>query len=266
MPNITDTPPSSVATELGKLSSALDKVVPPKLSGHNLSNGTWNIRALNKLTPKWRSEVGDSPIRDLSNLLCIAEIVRRFDVVAIQEVRKSGEAFLALMSVLGNGWGYLVTDVTRGTEGNSERLAFVFDRARFGHRGWRANSSLMPQTRPESARTRWIGSSPGHHVGQLHRRQRAVHAGHVCDLVQMERLARVFAPGRAAETLPFTGLHQANIVRVAREGGSSMNERSRPSLRAGGHMAAQHPPPGPPTGQPPPPSTPASPKPPKPRA
>lgn len=37
---------------------------------------------------------GDSPIRDLSNLLCIAEVVRRFDVIAVQEVRRSAQAFV----------------------------------------------------------------------------------------------------------------------------------------------------------------------------
>jgi endonuclease/exonuclease/phosphatase family metal-dependent hydrolase len=73
---------------------------------------------------------GDSPIRDLSNLLCIAEVVRRFDVIAVQEVRRSARAFLAMMQVLGNDWAFLVTDVNRGRPGNNERLAFVFDRQR----------------------------------------------------------------------------------------------------------------------------------------
>ena len=49
--------------------------------------GTWNIRALGGLTEKWRSEEDDEPIRDLFDVRCIAEIVSRFDVVAIQEVR-----------------------------------------------------------------------------------------------------------------------------------------------------------------------------------
>lgn len=62
---------------------------------------------------------GDSPIRDLSNLLCIVEVVRRFDVIAVQEVRRSAQAFLAMLQVLGEGWAFLVTDVTRGRQGNS---------------------------------------------------------------------------------------------------------------------------------------------------
>jgi hypothetical protein len=55
------------------------------------------------MTPKWRSVPGDSPIRDLSNLLCIAELIHRFDVAAIQEVRASARALLAIMQVLGDG-------------------------------------------------------------------------------------------------------------------------------------------------------------------
>jgi endonuclease/exonuclease/phosphatase family metal-dependent hydrolase len=83
-----------------------------------------------RFTSKWRSEQGDSPIRDRSNVLCIAEIVKRFDVVAIQEVRRSGTAFLAMLEELGENWAFMVTDVTEGDAGNDERLAFVFDTTR----------------------------------------------------------------------------------------------------------------------------------------
>jgi hypothetical protein len=62
-----------------------------------------------------------SPIRDLSNVLVIAEIVRRFDVVAVHEVRRSAQAFLTMMTALGPNWAYLVTDVTDGRAGNNER-------------------------------------------------------------------------------------------------------------------------------------------------
>ncbi|MGH9893988.1 MAG: endonuclease/exonuclease/phosphatase family protein [bacterium] len=116
--------------EHADLSAALDRVIPSKGRRRNMLIGTWNVRGLDRVTPKWRSQSGDSPIRDLSNILCIAEVVRRFDVVAVQEVRQSAQAFLAMMQALGDGWAFLVTDVTRGTAGNYERLAFVFDRRR----------------------------------------------------------------------------------------------------------------------------------------
>lgn len=129
MPTITDARPDDVIAEIGKLQTALDAAVPAK-TADNLLIGTWNVRAFERMSAVWRSGPGASPIRDLSNVACIAEIARRFDVVAVQEVRKSAQAFLAMMQVLGPGWGYLVTDVTQGNAGNNERLAFAFDTTR----------------------------------------------------------------------------------------------------------------------------------------
>lgn len=129
MPDILDQPPAEVRDQIAALSTGLDQVVPPKQAG-NVLVGTWNIRGFDRVTTKWRSVSGDSPIRDLSNVLSIAEIIRRFDVMAVQEVRRTAQGFLAMMRALGEDWGYLVTDVTRGAAGNSERLTFVFDRTR----------------------------------------------------------------------------------------------------------------------------------------
>ncbi|MGH2654227.1 MAG: endonuclease/exonuclease/phosphatase family protein [Actinomycetota bacterium] len=129
-PEITDQPPPDVRDQIAALSADLDRVVPAKEPDRNLLVATWNVRGFDRINRTWRSSTGDSPIRDLSNILCIAEILRRFDVVAIQEVRRSAEGFLAMMQLLGESWSYLVTDVTRGAAGNSERLAFVFNRER----------------------------------------------------------------------------------------------------------------------------------------
>jgi endonuclease/exonuclease/phosphatase family metal-dependent hydrolase len=126
---ITSPPPADVVDELSLVRAALGHVVPAKSPG-NLLVGTWNIRDFDRMSPTWRSATGESPIRDLSNVLCIAEIVRSFDVVAIQEVRQRAEGFLAMVQALGPGWAYLVTDVTRGPSGNNERLAFLFDTRR----------------------------------------------------------------------------------------------------------------------------------------
>jgi exonuclease III len=123
------TPPTDVTDELTALSAALDRVVPAK-TADNLLVGTWNVRAFDRVTPKWRSITGDSPIRDHSNVACIAEIVSRFDVIAIQEVRRSAAAFIAMLEVLGPEWAFLVTDVTEGAAGNNERLTFVYDTRR----------------------------------------------------------------------------------------------------------------------------------------
>jgi hypothetical protein len=76
------TPPTDVTDELTALAVALDRVVPAK-TVDNLLIGTWNVRAFDRVNPKWRSATGEPPIRDHSNVACTAEIVSRFDVIAI---------------------------------------------------------------------------------------------------------------------------------------------------------------------------------------
>ncbi|WP_369265180.1 endonuclease/exonuclease/phosphatase family protein [Streptomyces sp. R35] len=57
-------------------------------------------------------------------------MIRRFDVVAVQEVRGNLRALRYLLKVLGEDWGFILTDVTLGRDGNNERLAFLFDTRR----------------------------------------------------------------------------------------------------------------------------------------
>src|SRR3954453_9736341 len=122
-------PPAEGTAELAALTAALARAVPAK-SATNLLVGTWNIRAFDRYTPTWRSAAGDSPIRDRSNVFAISEIVSRFDVVAIQELRRSATAFLTMLERLGPDWAFLTSDVTEGDLGNNERLAFVYDTRR----------------------------------------------------------------------------------------------------------------------------------------
>ncbi|HZA24386.1 MAG TPA: endonuclease, partial [Dehalococcoidia bacterium] len=86
MPAITDIPPPDILAELGTLRQALDQAVPAKVLDCNLLIATWNIRAFGDLTEKWVAGDNDNPKRDLHSLICIAEIVSRFDVIALQEV------------------------------------------------------------------------------------------------------------------------------------------------------------------------------------
>ena len=81
-PVVTEPPPEEVAADLERLRSALDESVPAKALDRNLLVATWNVRAFGDLTEKWVSSEEDTPKRDLHSLLCIAEIVSRFDVVA----------------------------------------------------------------------------------------------------------------------------------------------------------------------------------------
>src|ERR1041385_3665362 len=127
MPAITDTPPEDVQAELRLLSAALDQAIPRKTLDYNLLIGTWNLRAFGDLTEKWASDEHDSPQRNLHALRCIAEIVSRFDVVALQEVRDNIKALRHMLKVLGSDWGMILTDVNQGDAGNDERMAYLFD-------------------------------------------------------------------------------------------------------------------------------------------
>jgi hypothetical protein len=127
---ITDPPPMEVSADLARLRSALDEGVPAKALDRNLLIATWNVRAFGDLTEEWESSEEDTPKRDLHSLLSIAEIVSRFDVVALQEARENLKALRHLVKVLGPNWGLSLTDVTEGAPGNGERMAFLFDTRR----------------------------------------------------------------------------------------------------------------------------------------
>ena len=129
-PAVLDDPPADVATALEKLRDGLDQVVPEKALDRNLLIATWNLRAFGGLTEAWRSGEHDSPKRDLADIRAIAEVLSRFDVIAVQEVRGDLKALRHTLKVLGPDWGLILTDVTRGHAGNDERLAFLYDTRR----------------------------------------------------------------------------------------------------------------------------------------
>ena len=76
------------------------------------------------------SKEGDSPRRDLHSVHCIAEILRRFDVIAIQEVKSNIRALRDTLKILGDEWSMILTDVNQGSAGNGERMAYLFDTRR----------------------------------------------------------------------------------------------------------------------------------------
>lgn len=123
--------PKAVKSEMLDLRGKLDSIVPPKRDGvRNLLVATWNLKAFSSLTDRWTAEAHHSPKRDWRALWAITEIVSRFDVIALQEVKGNLRALRTMLKTLGRDWQFLMTDVTRGTAGNLERLAFLFDARR----------------------------------------------------------------------------------------------------------------------------------------
>lgn len=161
----------ALQVELETLRSELDRQVPAKRAvGRNLLVATWNIRAFGGLTESWRSRDEDSPKRNWRGLTYIAEIVSRFDVIALQEVRGDFKALRVLMKTLGPGWQFLMTDVNRGSAGNDERMAYVFDSARVKLSGLAGELTV-----PDDARVlAELGAEPGSQFRQFARSPYAV--------------------------------------------------------------------------------------------
>ena len=101
-----------------RLQEQLNSEIPRRTLDETLILATWNIREFD--SPAYGDRLPEA-------LDYIAEIVSRFDLVAIQEVRERLDALDQVLARLGPWWKYVCTDVTGGKAGNGERMAFLFD-------------------------------------------------------------------------------------------------------------------------------------------
>jgi len=130
MKNILDTPSQNTTENLKAVKDDLDLKIPSKKLEKNLLIATWNIRSFSDITRKEKSETKDSPKRDFHSILCIAEIIKRFDIIAIQEIKSNLKGLRDTLKVLGNDWSLILTDVNKGDDGNGERMGYIFDNRR----------------------------------------------------------------------------------------------------------------------------------------
>ena len=144
MATILDTPPQAIQADLDSLSAQLDNDISAK-ADDNLLIATWNIRSFASLTREWTAASNHSPKRDLRGLRAIIEILSRFDVIAIQEVKGNLRALRDTVRFLDPDWGFLMSDVTGGAAGNNERLAFLFHRTRLRPSGLAAELVVPPE-------------------------------------------------------------------------------------------------------------------------
>lgn len=129
--------------------------IPRKILDNNLLLGTWNLRGFSKIHPQWEENPG-SPKRNLRAMVYISEIIRHFDVIAIQEVKRDTSGIRILVEkFLGKDWGLIISDVTAGDGGNSERLAFIYDRRRVQPSGL-AGEIVLPPTRDGNPATQFM--------------------------------------------------------------------------------------------------------------
>ena len=112
------------------------KGIPEKRLTGNLILGTWNLRELGNT--KYGGRMPES-------LYYIAEIISRFDLVAIQEVRDQLGDFNKVCRILGSDWGVFTSVVTQGASGNKERLAFLYDKRTVSFRNI-AGQIILPES------------------------------------------------------------------------------------------------------------------------
>jgi endonuclease/exonuclease/phosphatase family metal-dependent hydrolase len=126
MPNLEI--PTLVQKELEILKADLDQKIPAKKFDKNLLIATWNLKAFGDLNENFANSTGKEPKRDMTALLCIKEIISRFDVIAIQEVKDNIKCLRHLMKLLGTDWNFIMTDTNKSDTGNGERFAYIFDK------------------------------------------------------------------------------------------------------------------------------------------
>lgn len=112
--------------------------IPSKQADDNLLIATWNIRDFNS------NKYGHG-YRLTESFYFIAQIITSFDLVALQEINEKMDGLNQLMYVLGSNWDYICTDVTEGSGGNGERMAFVYDTRRVSFKKI-AGEVVLPQT------------------------------------------------------------------------------------------------------------------------
>jgi hypothetical protein len=102
-----------------RLRAGLDAEIIPRRADKNLLVASWNVK-----------ELGHTSQRLPEALFYMAEIISRLDLVIVQEIKSSMRDLEILMKLLGDDWAYLVNDITEGTDGNSERSAYIYNKTR----------------------------------------------------------------------------------------------------------------------------------------
>jgi len=125
---------------IGKLQALrgyLAEKLPRRTADGTLVLGTWNIRNFDD------NRFGHGP-RLEEAFFYIAEVISRFDAIAVQEINDDLAPVDRLMGILGHEYDFLLTDVTTGRSGNDERLGFIFNREKVSFRGI-AGEIVLPE-------------------------------------------------------------------------------------------------------------------------
>jgi hypothetical protein len=123
---LTDEMPREVATDVRRLGAALEARVPPKALDRNLIVASWRWPMVLRAADDWIAADRPRGTRDLRAIRLLAEVVRHFDVLAIQGLMAGAPTFHPVMDLLGPDWAFMMTGLSRESTYN-ERTAIVFD-------------------------------------------------------------------------------------------------------------------------------------------
>jgi endonuclease/exonuclease/phosphatase family metal-dependent hydrolase len=189
---------------LKRLRPALSAAIPARTATDSLLLATWNIREFDSGKYGWRDD---------ECYYYITEILSRFDLIAIQEVRDGLYPLQRLQKLLGSWWDFLVTDVTLGSAGNSERMAYLFDRRKVDFTGLAAEL-VIPKPNGAQSEPVQMARSPyiaGFHAGWSYLTLVTVHIYYGKDTpVDPRRLQEITSLGQtiAKNAAKFSGAPQ----------------------------------------------------------
>ncbi|MGB0840278.1 MAG: endonuclease/exonuclease/phosphatase family protein [Chitinophagales bacterium] len=125
-----------IAQNLLTLKRSLKAQIPVKTLDSRLLLASWNIREFD--STKYGQRTPEA-------IAYIAEIIRHFDLIAIQEVRRDLTGLNRLMKALGKNWNVIFSDTSEGQQGNQERFAFVYDNRKITMGGMAGRMIIPPK-------------------------------------------------------------------------------------------------------------------------
>ena len=108
------------AENLLKLRRSLSENIPKRTVKNSLLLATWNIRDFGANKFNYGHRLNES-------FFYIAEIISKFDIVAVQEVYHDLKAVNQLVEILGPTWSYFASSTSFKITANKWRLVFLYD-------------------------------------------------------------------------------------------------------------------------------------------
>ena len=124
--------------------------IPARTLKDTLLLATWNIRDFD--APDYGERLDEA-------IYYMAEIIDRFDLIAIQEVNEDLTGLNRLMKILGGYWDAIFTDIPLGKRANEERMAFLYDKRKVNFGGL-AGEIVLSEDKDENMKITQLARTP----------------------------------------------------------------------------------------------------------